>query len=368
MRDIRTALLIADGRDDRWSWELQGESLIHRTHRILEGFFDQVVVVAEDPAPFTTIGLRAVDDEYPGAALLGAITTGLKHVSSRYAFVVGADMPFLHPRVIRHLYAQRQGWDVVVPRSRGGFEPLCAVYSKACVAPMEERIRRGNLKVLDFISDVRTRIVNGEDLTALDPSGLTFRNVHSHADLDECRLHLARLRSYGPPAVSFVAKSGTGKTTFLEKAIAELTRRGYRVGTIKHDAHRFEIDHEGKDSWRLTRAGASPMVVSSAEKLAMVHPNARGEMTLDEIIYRFMTEVDLVVTEGYKTGNLPKIELHRAARSPELLCAARDGRLLDHRLIAVVSDEALPLPVPLFPLDHPGPVCDFLEEQFLGGA
>ncbi|MHB8764455.1 MAG: molybdopterin-guanine dinucleotide biosynthesis protein B, partial [Deferrisomatales bacterium] len=277
-------------------------------------------------------------------------------------------MPVLHPRVVRHLYAQRQGWDVVVPRSRSGFEPLCAVYSKACVAPMEERIRRGNLKVLDFISDVRTRIVNGEDLTALDPSGLTFRNVQSHADLDECRLHLARLRSYGPPAVSFVAKSGTGKTTFLEKAIAELTRRGYRVGTIKHDAHRFEIDHEGKDSWRLTKAGASPMVVSSAEKLAVVHPNARGEMTLDEIIYRFMTDVDLVVTEGYKTGSLPKIELHRAERSPELLCVTRDGKLLDHRLVGVVSDEALPLSVPLFPLDHPGPVCDFLEERFLSGA
>ncbi|WP_461394974.1 molybdopterin-guanine dinucleotide biosynthesis protein B, partial [Deferrisoma sp.] len=72
--------------------------------------------------------------------------------------------------------------------------------------------------------------------------------------------------------MSFVAKSGTGKTTLLEKVIGELTRRGYRVGTIKHDAHRFEIDHEGKDSWRLTRAGASPMVISSAEKLAMVHP------------------------------------------------------------------------------------------------
>ncbi|MHB8763782.1 MAG: molybdenum cofactor guanylyltransferase, partial [Deferrisomatales bacterium] len=91
MRDIRTALLLADGRDDRWSWELQGEALIHRTHRILEGFFDQIVVVAEDPAPFAALGFRAVADDYPGAALLGAITTGLKHVQSRYAFVVGAD-------------------------------------------------------------------------------------------------------------------------------------------------------------------------------------------------------------------------------------------------------------------------------------
>ncbi|MHB8762955.1 MAG: molybdopterin-guanine dinucleotide biosynthesis protein B [Deferrisomatales bacterium] len=108
--------------------------------------------------------------------------------------------------------------------------------------------------------------------------------------------------------------------------------------------------------------------MSSAEKLALVHPNARGEMTLNEVIYRFMTDVDLVVTEVYKTGNLPKIEIHRAERSPELLCATREGALLDHRLIALATDEALPLPVPQFPLDHPGPVCDFLEERFLGGA
>jgi molybdopterin-guanine dinucleotide biosynthesis protein MobB len=165
-----------------------------------------------------------------------------------------------------------------------------------------------------------------------------------------------------------VAKSGTGKTTLLHKEIAEFKRRGYRIGTIKHDAHRFEIDHEGKDSWRLTRSGASPMIISSPEKLAMVHPSARGEMTLDEVIYRFMNEVDLVITEGYKTGNLPRLEVHRAERSPELLCVTRDGQILDHRLIGVVSDENLSLPVPVFPLDHLGPVCDFLEQRFLGGA
>lgn len=368
MREVRAALLLLDEESARWRWELQGETLLHRTCRALEGFFDEILLVATDPAPLREMGYRAVADEYPGGGLLGALTTGLKHVRSHHAFAVGADMPFVHPRVVRHLYGQRKGWDVVLARNDKGFEPLCAVYSKTCVAPMEDRVRRGNLRVLDFIPEVRTRIVNGEDLRVLDPLGLSFQNVHSTASLDACRLHLARLRSYGPPAVSFVAKSGTGKTTLLEKVIAELTGRGYRIGTIKHDAHRFEIDHEGKDSWRLTRAGASPMVVSSAEKLAIVHPNAKGEMTLDEVVYRFMTDVDLVVTEGYKTGGLPKVEIHRAARGSELLCTTRDGTILDHRLIAVVSDEALPLSVPLFPLNEPGPICDFLEERFLGGA
>jgi len=68
------------------------------------------------------------------------------------------------------------------------------------------------------------------------------------------------------PVVSFVAKSGTGKTTLLEKVIAELKQRGYRVGAIKHDAHRFDIDHPGKDSHRLTSAGADTMLISSPDK------------------------------------------------------------------------------------------------------
>ena len=168
-----------------------------------------------------------------------------------------------------------------------------------------------------------------------------------------------------PPAVSFVAKSGTGKTTLLEKVIGELARRGRRVGTVKHDAHRFEIDHEGKDSWRLTQAGASPMVISSREKIAMVQTGLSGEIPLEEIISRFMTGADLVITEGYKTGHLPKVEVHRSDRSSELLCVTRDGKILDRDLIAVVSDENLSLPVPVFPLQDPGPVCDLLEEKFL---
>ncbi|OGQ40569.1 MAG: molybdopterin-guanine dinucleotide biosynthesis protein B, partial [Deltaproteobacteria bacterium RIFCSPLOWO2_01_FULL_42_9] len=70
--------------------------------------------------------------------------------------------------------------------------------------------------------------------------------------------------------VSIVGKSGSGKTTLLEKVVAELTKRGYRVGTIKHDVHGFEIDHEGKDSWRHKMAGAKTVVLSSPDRVAVI--------------------------------------------------------------------------------------------------
>ena len=92
-------------------------------------------------------------------------------------------------------------------------------------------------------------------------------------------------------AVSFVAKSGTGKTTLLEKVIAELKDRGYRVGVIKHDAHRFDIDHPGKDSHRLTAAGADTMLISSPEKLALIKQHAEAP-SIEELIATYFGDVE----------------------------------------------------------------------------
>lgn len=164
-----------------------------------------------------------------------------------------------------------------------------------------------------------------------------------------------------PPVVSFVAKSGTGKTTLLEKVIALLKARGYRVGVVKHDAHRFEIDHPGKDSHRLTAAGADTMLITSREKLAMVkrHEDSPG---LEDLIDTYFRDVGIVLTEGFRKSGLPKIEVHRRERSPDLLCR---GNQDDQTLIAVASDEPLSLDVPVLDLNDPEAVADFLVDRFL---
>ena len=161
--------------------------------------------------------------------------------------------------------------------------------------------------------------------------------------------------------VSFVAKSGTGKTTILEKVIVELKSRGYRVGAFKHDAHKFYIDHPGKDSYRLTAAGADTMVINSSEKLAMVKMHNQS-LPIEELIDRYFYDMDIVLTEGFKKLGFPKIEVHRKERSHELLCRGNDK---DPTLVAVASNDTLHLDVPVFDINDAKGIADFLEERFL---
>ena len=161
--------------------------------------------------------------------------------------------------------------------------------------------------------------------------------------------------------VAFVAKSNTGKTTLLEQVIKELKNRGYKVGAIKHDAHSFNIDHPGKDSHRLTAAGADTMLITSPEKLALIKRHEAAP-PLEEVVATYFSDMDIVLTEGFKMSSLPKIEVHRQERSPTLLCR---GEHHDPMLVAVASDEALNLDVPVLDLNDIKAVTDFLERTFL---
>jgi len=162
-------------------------------------------------------------------------------------------------------------------------------------------------------------------------------------------------------AVSFVAKSGTGKTTLLEKLIKELCSRGYRVGALKMVSRQFEIDQPGKDSYRLTSAGAEATMVCSPGKLAFMQTHV-DPPDVDELLCRYFTEVDLVLVEGNKQGLLPKIEVFRKDRGESLLC--RDGRD-DPTYLAVASDCPLNLDLPVLDMNNVSEIADFLVEKVL---
>ena len=116
------------------------------------------------------------------------------------------------------------------------------------------------------------------------------------------------------PIYSIVAYSGTGKTTLLVKLVSELKSRGLRVAVIKHDAHEFDIDHEGKDSWRFTQAGADMTVVASETKVAIME---NRPLPLETLLSK-ITDVDVILTEGYKHGVWPKIAIRRGVTGKPL--------------------------------------------------
>ena len=161
-----------------------------------------------------------------------------------------------------------------------------------------------------------------------------------------------------PPIISIVGKSDAGKTTLLERLVPELRARGYRIGTIKHDVHGFEIDHEGKDSWRHKQAGACAVVISSPNKVALVK-DVETEETLDSLASKYFHDVDIILTEGYKKGNKPKIEVFRSQVHNTPFCKG------DKNLVALVSDTSLDLGVPRFELDDIKGLADLLEKRFL---
>lgn len=158
------------------------------------------------------------------------------------------------------------------------------------------------------------------------------------------------------PLVVLAGTSGTGKTTFLEKLIRELKKRNIKVGTIKHHDHDFDIDKPGKDTWRHAQAGADAVALSSPAKVALVR-KVEEELTLDQVA-AMLGPVDIIIVEGYKRSDKPKIEIHRTAHSRELLCSSEE-------LLALVSDADWNIGVPVFDLDDAAGVAELLVEKFL---
>ena len=162
-----------------------------------------------------------------------------------------------------------------------------------------------------------------------------------------------------PPVLSIVSKKNSGKTTLLEKLIPELKRRGHKVGTIKHDTHGFEIDHEGKDTWRHKRAGASTVVISSPWKISLIK-DVEEELSIDAIVEKFFAESDLVITEGYKKAGKPQIEVFRSKAHDTPLHTKGNK----NTLLAVVSDIPVDLDVPCIDLNDIKALADFIEATF----
>lgn len=166
------------------------------------------------------------------------------------------------------------------------------------------------------------------------------------------------MKSDSVPVVGFVARSGTGKTTLLTRLIPLLSKSGVRVGLIKHSHHDFAVDIPGKDSHELRMAGASPVMITSQHRRAIITeinvPRERG--LEEELTYFDTSEIDLVIVEGYKSEHIPKIELHRPSLGYPLTASG------DPDIIAIASDEPISefVQLPVLDLNRPDDIAGFL--------
>jgi molybdopterin-guanine dinucleotide biosynthesis protein B len=158
------------------------------------------------------------------------------------------------------------------------------------------------------------------------------------------------------PIVCVVGKSGVGKTYVVEKLLVELKRRGYRVAAIKHSAGGFEIDHEGKDTWRFAQAGSDTVAISSPQKVAIIR-KVEHDHTMAELQRFLGPDFDIILAEGFKQDKAPKIEVHRKEFGPDLLCTKEE-------LLAIATDEKLKMDVPQYSLEDASGLAELIEKRF----
>jgi molybdopterin-guanine dinucleotide biosynthesis protein MobB len=157
--------------------------------------------------------------------------------------------------------------------------------------------------------------------------------------------------------ISIVGKSGSGKTTLLESLIAELKKRGHKVAIVKHSHHADDIDVANKDTWRFTQAGSTMSVINSLDHLA-IYRRMDHYFDPQEISNFILWDYDLILTEGFKGSNYPKIELHYQEQGEDLLTDPQ-------QLLAVVTDEPLAIDVPQFSRNDIPKIADLIENMLL---
>jgi molybdopterin-guanine dinucleotide biosynthesis protein B len=166
--------------------------------------------------------------------------------------------------------------------------------------------------------------------------------------------------SFNKPVLGFSAYSGSGKTTLLEKLLPILSARKLRVAVIKHAHHSFDIDHPEKDSYKIRKAGAQQILISSQKRWAMIHEHddELSELTLEDALQQIsIANIDLVIVEGFKSAPISKIEIHRPSHGKPLISAS------DQFVIAIATDDPdkVATDLPLLDLNNSEAIADYIE-------
>ncbi len=184
-----TGVILCGGKSTRMGQNkalisINGTPIIDKIHALFKKLFKEVIIVSDQPKLFSNLNAKIFPDLIPGHGALGGLYTGLFFSSFPFCFSVACDMPFLKEPLIHFLLKDLNGFDIVVPRTEDGLQPLHAVYSRNCLAPIKRIMNAGNCKIIDFYRMVRVKIVDEYDFLSLDPMRQSFINVNTPEELN----------------------------------------------------------------------------------------------------------------------------------------------------------------------------------------
>ena len=351
-----SAIILCGGKSTRMGKDKAGlligkKTFLQQIEEHVSGA-DEVLLSVKDRRDYPEIGARHIEDRETDKGPLMGLCSVLEECSYDKVWVMSCDMPLVNWDTAQELeHYLTDGIDAVIPVDRTGKKyVLCAWYRKSILEILKEQLESGDLKVKHLLERLRVCYVAVEGLT---DGSRKFQNINTREEYqtftERSAVRLEKELHTDIPIVSFVAYSGTGKTTFLEKLIPKLKAYGLKIAIVKHDGHRFDIDHEGKDSDRFTKAGADVTGLISSEKAVLM-----DNRTVDpEEFLKKIDGVDLILTEGFKHGPWPKIMLHRKENGKPM-------PLRPEECLAVISDVDVEDCENVFPLDDVGKTAFFL--------
>ncbi|OQZ03555.1 MAG: hypothetical protein B6D34_07335 [Candidatus Brocadia sp. UTAMX1] len=190
-----TAIILAGGKSLRMGYnkaflKYGDKTFIEHQIARLTKIFDEIILSANDAAAYAYLNLPIVSDVISGKGPLSGICAGLIRSTSSHAFVIACDMPFLDEKVILCLKDRIDSYDVVVPQTSRGLEPLHAFYSKNCIQPIRRCLDEGRLRIIDFFADVKVRIVCEQELNGLDGSTSSLTNLNTPEEYQKYLDHM----------------------------------------------------------------------------------------------------------------------------------------------------------------------------------
>jgi molybdopterin-guanine dinucleotide biosynthesis protein A len=200
MKNKFTGVILAGGKNSRFSGKnkalvhVGGKRILDRIYEVFTILFDKIILVTNDPVQYMEWDFDIVTDIFPIRSSLTGIHTGLFYITTPYAFFAACDIPFIKKELIEILLdSVEPSIDIVIPETSKGLEPLCSVYSKRCLKPVEEQLEKQSLKIERMFQQVRVKKISEDILRTIDQDLLSFSNINTPDDLTRAKQAATKL-------------------------------------------------------------------------------------------------------------------------------------------------------------------------------